>query len=123
MNFRLHDADQMLQRFMDKMVLSLNFIVMYIDDILITSLDHAHHHKHFHQLFTHFQEHGFKIHPRMCILWAQSVNFLGHRVLTIQEFLCTSTVRSGMVNYYHRLIPKAAALFGPLNEHLRGTHN
>ena len=138
MNFGLRNAAQTFQRFMDKVVRGLDFVVVYIDDVLVASPSHARHQDHLRLLFTRLQEHGLKIHPTKCVFGAESVDFLGHRVtadgisplpqkvLAIKDFPRPGTVRKlreflGMVNYYHRFIPQAAASLAPLNDLLKGT--
>ena len=37
MNFGLHNAAKTFQRFLDKVVRGLEFVVVYIDDILVAS--------------------------------------------------------------------------------------
>lgn len=137
MNFGLRNAAQTFQRFMDRVVRGLEFVVVYIDDILVASPDHEHHQRHLRQLFTRLQEHGLKIHPSKCVYGAQEVDFLGHRVsadgitplpqkvVAIRDFPRPATVRKlreflGMVNFYHRFIPQAASLLGPLHDLLKG---
>ena len=137
MNFGLRNAAQTFQRFMDQVVRGLDFVVVYIDDILVASSSHEQHQEHLQELFTRLQEHGLKIHPTKCILGADSVDFLGHRVtadgitplpqkvLAIREFPRPNTARKlkeflGMVNYYHRFIPHAAEVLAPMNDLLKG---
>ena len=138
MNFGLRNAAQSFQRFMDKVVRGLDFVVVYIDDILVASSSHQQHAEHLHQLLGRLQDHGLKIHPTKCVFGASSVDFLGHRVSAagleplpqkvsaIEDFPRPTTVRKlreflGMVNYYRRFIPQAATLLAPLNDLLKGT--
>ena len=137
MNFGLRNAAQSFQRFMDKVVRGLDFVVVYIDDILVASSSHQQHLEHLHLLLSRLQDHGLKIHPSKCVFGASSVDFLGHRVSAagleplpqkvsaIEDFPRPATVRKmreflGLVNYYHRFIPQAATLLAPLNDLLKG---
>ena len=137
LNFGLRNAAQTFQRFMDKVTRGLDCVGVYIDDILVASPTHEQHHDHLRQVFTRLQEHGLKIHPTKCVLGVRELDFLGHRisaqgitplpqkVLAVQDFPRPSTSRKlrefwGMVNYYHRFIPRAAALMAPLNDLLKG---
>ena len=113
-------------------------LVVYIDDILVASPSPQQHKTHLRQLFSRLQEYGLRIHPSKCVLGAQELDFLGHRVsaagisplpqkvMAIKEFPQPSTPRKlreflGMVNYYHRFIPRAAHALAPLNDLLKGT--
>ena len=80
MNFGLRNAAQTFQRFMDKVVLGLDFVVVYIDDILVASSSHQQHKCHLRQLLTRLQEYGLKIHPAKCVFGISSMDFLEHRV-------------------------------------------
>ena len=68
------------------------------------------------------------------------MNFLGYRVsatgldpvpqkvAAIEDFLRPTTVQKlreffEMINYYHQLIPQAAALLAPLNDLIKGAKN
>ena len=139
MNFGLRNAAQTFQqRFMDTVVRGLDFVVVYIDDILIASCSPAQHLVHLRQVLSRLQEYGLTIHPEKCILGVPHIDFLGHRVgpegITplpqkvdaIKDFPQPTTFRKlrqflGMVNYYHRFIPHAAELLAPLNDLLKGT--
>ena len=140
MNFGLRNAAQTFQRFMDQVTRGLDFVVAYIDDILVASTSHEQHKEHLKLLFTRLQEHGMKVHPAKCVWGVPAIDFLGHRVtadgiaplpqkvLAIKDFPQPSTVRKlreflGMVNYYHRFIPQAAVALAPIYELLKGRKN
>lgn len=138
MNFGLRNAAQTFQRFMDQVTRGLDFVKVYIDDILIASTSPDTHAKHLRQLFQRLQEYGLRVHPGKCILGAKELDFLGHRVsekgisplpqkvAAIQDFPRPMTARKlreflGMVNYYHRFLHQAATTMAPLNDLLKGT--
>ena len=137
MNFGLRNAAQSFQRFMDRVVRGLEFVVVYIDDILIASSSPQQHMEHLRLLLSRLQDNGLRIHPHKCVFGVPSVDFLGHRVsaagleplpqkvAAIEDFPRPATVRKlreflGLVNYYHRFIPQAAGLLAPLNDLLKG---
>ena len=78
-NFGLRNAVQTFQRFMDRLMRRLDFAVVYINDILVSSSPKQHA-DHLQQVFGHHQEYGFKLHPRKCVFGVPSMDFLGHRL-------------------------------------------
>lgn len=137
MNFGLRNAAQTFQRFMDKVTRGLDFVVVYIDDILVASPSHRVHHQHLRELFSRLQQYGLKVHPAKCVIGVEQIDFLGHRVTpsgitplpqkvkAVKEFPIPTTARKlreflGVVNYYHRFIPQAASTLAPLHDLLRG---
>lgn len=137
MNFGLRNAAQTFQRFMDQVTRGLDFTVVYIDDILVASSSHQEHQRHLQQLFSRLQQYGLKVHPAKCVIGADHIDFLGHRVTSqgitplpqkvqvIVDYPTPATARKlreflGIVNYYHRFIPQAAATLAPLHELLKG---
>ena len=138
MNFGLRNAAQTMQRLMDHVTRGLDGVMVYIDDILVASPTPSHHEAQLRLLFTRLQTYGLKIHPSKCVLGASEVDFLGHRVgpagiaplpqkvEAIRDFPQPSTAKKlrqflGLINFYHRFIPSAAALLAPLHDLLKGT--
>ena len=140
MPFGLKNAAQAFQRFMDQVCRGLeDFLFVYIDDVLVASPDAKEHRRHLHLLFQRLAEHGLVVNVAKCTFGEEIIDFLAHRVTaqgieplperveairrfprpqnakTLSEFL-------GMVNFYHRFIPNAAALMGPLHglSHAKG---
>lgn len=132
MPFGLRNSAQTFQRFIDVVLRGLPFCFAYIDDLLIASPDEASHRQHLHQVFTRLQDYGVQINVEKSEFGVSSLTFLGHTVsptgvtpLTtkceaIQQFPKPSTQRQlkqflGMVNYYHRFIPRCSLLLQPLH--------
>lgn len=132
MPFGLRNSAQTFQRFIDEVLRGLPFCFAYIDDLLIASPDDASHRQHLHQVFTRLQDYGVQINVDKSEFGATSLTFLGHTVSpagiaplstkceAIQQFPKPSTQRQlkcflGMVNYYHRFIPRCSALLQPLH--------
>ena len=132
MPFGLKNSAQAFQRLMDNVFRGLDFVFVYLDDILVASSDtHAHAH-HLHQVFGRLQKAGLAINKEKSVLGATEVTFLGHRVhpdglvplpakidsisampqpatkVGLQRFL-------GCVNFYHRFLPGIAAVLAPLH--------
>ncbi|GBN68147.1 Transposon Tf2-6 polyprotein [Araneus ventricosus] len=108
------------------------------DDILVFSKDKTEHTQHLEQIFKRFVDFGITINESKCEFGKPQVDFLGHtinsedllpmttKVKAIQEFPKPETVSQlrsflGMVNFYHRFIPKSAEILAPLNAYLVGS--
>ena len=125
MPYGLRNAAQTFQRFMDDVCRELDFVFVYLDDILIASRSEVEHREHLRRLFETLAEHNVVLNPAKCEFGATSLEFLGHnidssgasplpdRVLTVREFPRPTNTRSlreflGLVNFYHRFIPRCA---------------
>ena len=131
MPFRLKNVAQAFQRMMDWVCRDLDFVFVYLDDILVASKDQEEHLHHLSLLFDHLVEHGLVIKPAKCVFGITHIDFLGHRVdacgikplpakvEAIRTFPHPSTVKAlqefvGMVNFYHCFIPAASSIMQPL---------
>ena len=138
MPFRLRNAAQTFQHFMDEVLHGLDFCYVYIDDVLITSQTPEEHKIHLRLVLQHFVLYGIPINPAKCVLGVKELCFLGHHVnkdgisplpeqvqvirdspqpvtfSKLREFL-------GLVNLYHRFIPNCADILTPLNALLKAT--
>ena len=61
--FGLKNSGQTFQRFIDHVTRGLDFVFVYLDDLLVTSVDHKTHKKHLQVLFTRLAEYGIIIGP------------------------------------------------------------
>ena len=130
--FGLRNSGQTFQRFIDHVTRGLDFVFVYLDDLLVTSPDHKTHKKHLKIIFTRLAEYGIIIGPEKCQFGATELGFLGHHVCAegisplpsavdaIVNFVKPEKQQAlrrdlGMVNYYHRFIPQCAAKLTPLN--------
>ena len=82
MPFAEWKAGQMFQRFMDQVLWSLPYCVVYMDNLLISSASHEEHLEHLEAVFKWLEDHGLVISFSKCIFLASSVTFLGHNVDT-----------------------------------------
>ena len=127
----LTNAAQAFQRLMDSVCAGLEFVFIYLDDILIASESEDQHVKHLMMLFDRLEENGLVVKAKKCLLGVSEIDFLGHRVSkdgilplpakvrAISSFPAPTTVTSlekfvGMVNFYHIFVPKAAEVMKPL---------
>ena len=132
MPFGLKNAAQTFQRFLDHVLHGLDFVYVYIDDVLVASSNPTQHLDHLRQVFTRFQQYGIVINPAKCLLAVPDLQFLGHgvssdgvrplpdKVQAVRDFPTPSTKRKlreflGLVNFYHRFIPRCAHILQPLN--------
>ncbi len=137
MPFGLKNAAQAFQRLMDSVCQGLDFVFVYIDDILVASTDAETHMQHLRSLFQRLQEHGLVINTAKSQFGRTTIDFLGHRitaagctplpdkVVAIAQFPQPTSIKKlqefvGMVNFYRRFIPSAARIMIPLFEALKG---
>ena len=131
MPFGLKCAAQSFQRLMDTVCRELKFVFVYLDDILVASKSEKEHHTHLLQLFNRLRQFGLVVNAAKCEFGLTEIDFLGHRISSkgaiplplkvkaIMDFCRPTTVAGlqrflGMVNFYHRFIPAAAAIMQPL---------
>ncbi|KII63791.1 Transposon Ty3-I Gag-Pol polyprotein [Thelohanellus kitauei] len=137
MPFGLKNAAQTFQRLMDEVGQGLDFIYIYLDDILIFSKTQEEHVDHVCQLAKRLLDYDLVINLDKCLFGQEVIDFLGYRisksgvttlpdkVKVIQEFVKPSTTKQlqefiGLINFYHRFIPNVAKTMQPLYSALKG---
>ena len=80
MPFGLRNAAQTFQRFMDQVVRGLDFVYVYIDDLLVASSSPEEHEQHLRKLFARLAEYGLVINPDKCEFGKLELTFLGHHI-------------------------------------------
>ncbi|CAI2730875.1 unnamed protein product [Schistosoma spindalis] len=137
MPFGLRNAAQTFQRFIDSIVRDLDFVHVYIDDLLIASSNVDEHYQHLTLLFQRLSDNGIVVNPEKCELGKSEIIFLGHiirqegilpcedKIRAIKEYNVPSSIKElkaflGLVNFYRRFIPHAAERLRPLTDLLRG---
>lgn len=125
MPFGLRNAAQTFQRFIHHILRDFPWAFPYIDDILIASSDENEHRAHLSMLFKVLSSYGLTINVEKCDLGKENLDFLGYtvnatgirpqadRVQAIVDYPKPKDVKGlqrflGMVNFYHRCLPKAA---------------
>ena len=78
--FGLQNSCQTFQRFIDHVTRGLDFVFVYLDDLLVTSPDHKTHKKHLRILFARLSEYGIIIGPEKCQFGTTEISSLGHHV-------------------------------------------
>lgn len=131
MPFGLRNAAQTFQRFMNEVTIGLDFVYVYIDDILVASHDENEHKIHLRLLFQRLSEYGLNIKSSKSIFGVKSLHFLSHiitdkgilpspeKVEAINNLSIPNSLKGlqqfvGMVNYYNRFIPKLAEMLCPI---------
>ena len=133
MPFGLKNAGQTFQRMMDEVLGDLDFLFVYMDDVLVASRSLAEHEEHFRELFRRLAARDLVVSPTKCQYGQSRIEFLGHvvskngiepttgKVEAIVQFPKPSTKEElkrflGMINFYNRFIPRAAQIMKPLYE-------
>ena len=78
MPFGLKNAAQAFQSLVDMVCANLDFVFVYLDNILIASELAAEHKDHLNILFHCLQEHGLVVKIKKCVFVASEIDFLGH---------------------------------------------
>ena len=80
MPFGLRNAAQTFQRLMDNIMQELDFIFVYLDDILIASKNEKQHRRHIRQVCQKLNENGLIVNKVKCLFGKSCLNFLGHTI-------------------------------------------
>jgi hypothetical protein len=80
MTFCLRNAGNTFQRLMDRILTGLDFVFMYLDDVIIGSRSLSEHLQHVRTLFQQLQAAGLVINREKCVFGVVEVDFLGHPV-------------------------------------------
>lgn len=135
MTFGLRNAAQSFQRYIHRALRDLDFVFVYIDDIMIASSSVEEHRNHLRIVFQKLRDFGLILNPSKCTLGVKEITFLGHsinaagskplpdRVEAIQRFPKPRTIAElrrflGTVNFYRRSLPKAASVQSVLHAYL-----
>ncbi len=136
MPFGLRNAGQTFQGLMDQVLAGLDYVLVYLDDILIASPDERTHQQHLRAVLERLQEAGLVLNAEKCLFGVSAVEFLGHhitaegaeplqqKVAAIAEFQRPQDAKGmqrflGMINFYRRFIKEAAGILRPLTDALR----
>lgn len=80
MPFDLKGAAQTFQRLMDSVLQDLDFVFVYLNDILVASPSTDAHRSHLKSVFQRLDEHGLIINLEKCQFGLPVIDFLGHRI-------------------------------------------
>ncbi|KAL7292640.1 hypothetical protein TKK_0013767 [Trichogramma kaykai] len=136
MTFGLHNATQTFQRYVDSALRDLDFIFVYLDDILVSSTSVEEHKTHLEIVFKRLQEYSLQLNLDKCEIGRERVDFLGYRVTSswykplddkvkaLIEYPKPSNIEElrrflGILNFYRSSIPHAAEMQAHLNKYLK----
>lgn len=137
MTFGLRNASQTFQRYMNQIFFDLDFVIVFVDDICIASANMDEHLKHIEIVLRRLREHGLRINASKCVFAQTEITFLGHRVtcegiapikekvdaiLNFKKPTVAHELRRflAMLNFYRRMLPKAALVQGKLQKLIKG---
>ena len=80
MPFGLRNTAQTFQRFIGDVCRDLDFVFVYLDDILVASCSPEEHLQHLRTLFQRLSDHGLVINPAKCEFGKSQLNFLNHTI-------------------------------------------
>ncbi len=138
MPFRLRNATQTFQRFIDCVLRGLDFCCAYVDDILIASKNKEEHLRHLDEVFQRLDDNGLVVNSEKCCFGRAEEGYLGHmlnnqgvrplqtKITAVTDFpnprtKCQLRRVLGMVNFYRRFIPNCAEIAASLTP-LTGGH-
>lgn len=137
MPFGLKNAPATFQRFINSILMGLDFCFAYLDDILIASSTLEQHKEHLLKIFERLNNNGIKINVAKSEFGKNEIIFLGHQITTegtkpdpekvnaILNYQRPKTIRElrrflGSLNFYRRFIKNAADRQAILNNYLKG---
>ncbi|CAF1363628.1 unnamed protein product [Rotaria sordida] len=131
----LMNAPPTFQRIMNNIIgyKRWDYILVYLDDILVFSNSFKDHMKHLQELFTVLNHHQFTLNPSKCSTAKQSIEFLSHTITKdsivpskerIQAILDMSQPNSlaqankfiGKIGWYRKFIPNFAQIAAPIHK-------
>ncbi len=133
MCFEFKNAPAMFQRAMDKIFGHLDYVVVYIDDIIICSKDLAEHTAHLKEVFDLLSKHKLKLRLEKCQLFQKEIKYLGNvvteegikadrkyvdQVIRLKRPESSKEVERyfGMVQWLGRFIPNISKLLAPITD-------
>ena len=133
MPFGLKNAGATFQRHMDKIMEGLVFVFVYLDNILISSVDEEEHHQHLQEVFSRLHKASQTINVGKSEFYKENQDFLGFNISKAglrPNHKHTEAVRTypapgnkddiarftGLINFFRSRIPRAAQLMQPLTD-------
>lgn len=133
----LTNAPKTWQRFVNELFFDLDFVFVYLDDILIFSKNEEIHEDHLRQVFERLQHADLHINLAKCNFFKRELVFLGHKITrdgfeptnqkleAVEKLEPPKTIHElrsqlGLLNFYRPFIQNAATTLAPLNDLLHG---
>ena len=134
--FGIANAPAIFQNIMDQVLHGLPGLVCYLDDTLVIGENDEQRLKNLQNVFERLKKHGIRLKPAKCVIMANEVEYVGHRVdatgrratkakkeaiLNAPIPKDTKQLRAflGLVNYYGRFCEQMATIPKPLNTLLK----
>ena len=135
----ISNAPSAFQRVMDEIFRDLDFVFVYLDDIVIFSKSIKEHIYHLSIVFNRLEEIGLKMKPSKCKFGTRELIFLGHvisnkgiqmdadKIAAIKTFELPKSKKQlqrflGMSNYYRKFIRNFGKIAKPLTDNLCSTN-
>ena len=136
MPYGLRNAPATFQRLRDSLFRDLDFVFIYLDDILVFSESEEEHKNHLKMVFEILHENNLKVSIDKCDFYKSEIEYLGYLItdngmrpvprkqLDITNFaqpVDSSALRRfiGMLNFYRQMVPHFAEIVFPLTELIR----
>ncbi|CAF1361770.1 unnamed protein product [Rotaria sordida] len=117
-----------------------DYVLVYLDDILIFSRTFDEHKKHLHEILLILANANFQVNPAKCSIAVREINFLSHtvnenfikpngeKIKAIRELPALKTLKEaneflGKINWYRKFIPDFARVAAPLHKVTNKTKN
>ena len=134
--FGIAPAPAIFQEILDKLVVGIPGVCVYLDDILVMGPSIAEHNHRVRQVLRKLEDAGFRLSAQKCQFSQKEVEFLGHRIDAEGVHPMPSKVEAlqkakapqdrkqlrsflGLVTYYHKFIPNLATVARPLYDLLK----
>ena len=125
-------APAIFQKAMDGILQGITHCICYLDDILVTGRSDEEHLQNLRRVLQRLWEHGMKLRHDKCIVFQNSVEYIGHTISAEGVHTTTKKLKAivdapppcnvselrsflGLLNYYGKFIPNLAATFHPLH--------
>ncbi|GFQ86506.1 retrovirus-related Pol polyprotein from transposon opus [Trichonephila clavata] len=124
LNFGLRNAPATLKRFITEVLCGLDFVFLYLNDVLVASSSEEEHKEHLKIVFERFQQYGLRINISKSVMGADLIEDsrpLPEKVEAITNYKLPATIHDlrtflGMINFYRRYPKDAAKTQTPLHE-------
>uniref|UniRef100_A0ABD2W6P9 Reverse transcriptase n=1 Tax=Trichogramma kaykai TaxID=54128 RepID=A0ABD2W6P9_9HYME len=137
MPYGLRNASQTFQRYVNQALGDLDFVFIYIDDVLIASNTREQHKAHLTVVLDRLLQHNQRLNLAKCVFGQEEVVFLSHivnakgfsplpdKLKDIQNFPQPCDIDElrrflGLINFYRAFILRAAEILAPLNKLIVG---
>ena len=126
--FGISSTPDIFQRVMENILQGIPNVIVYLDDILLSSATESEHIQLVDQVLERLEKAGLRARKEKCQIFMSSVIYLGHKidgeglhplpdkVKAIQEAPPPTTIQAylGLLTYYNRFLPNMSTVLSPL---------